>query len=81
MYDALMKKITLNRPYPITGPRLRTKKNVHGRRYEFNASHVVVVNRNTVRVQGQDDQQIWCRVDYSFKSAPKWLKDELKGLM
>lgn len=81
MYDALMKKIRLNTPYPIDGPRLRTKKNIRGARYEFNASHVIVLNRKTVRVQGQTPDRVWCRLEYPLNAPPKWLKDQLKALL
>lgn len=79
LYDELMKTIQLNKVYPLDGPELKTKPNRLGATYKFKVSHVSVVSRNVVRVHGLAGNA-WCRVDYSFKSVPKWLKEALKKL-
>lgn len=69
-----MTKLQHGIAYPIKGPRLTTKKNKQGKRYQFDGSHFQLRPKKTIRVWGQDDQGVWCRVEYKYKEVPKWLR-------
>jgi hypothetical protein len=69
-----MTMIQIGRAYPLKSRVLNTHKDDKGKVYTFQASHFVVLPKDTIRVMGQDEYEAWCRLDFKAKNAPKWLR-------
>lgn len=56
-----------------------TKKDQNGRVYKFQASAFIFLDRNTIRVMGQDQHEAWCQLDFKVKNAPQWLRRGIRN--
>lgn len=63
--------------FPVTGPKLKTRKDIHGRHFKFKPVAFAFWGTK-IRVMGQGKNGVWAHRQYSYGKAPKWLRQEIK---